>query len=73
MKTKLVAKRDVKGFCISDTDGYELIFNLKEGSTIEVWDAKYEPYDEHDHEIYVDLNPCETVIVDNRDFDIVKE
>lgn len=74
MKTLLVAKRDVKGFCLTDVDGYETIFNLKAGSTIEVYAVQdFEPYDENDHELYVDLNPCETVIVDNRDFDVVKE
>jgi hypothetical protein len=70
MKTFLVAKRDVNGFCITDVDGYELIFNLKKGSTIQVCDAR--EY-EDDPEIYVDIYPDETVMVGADDFEVRRE
>lgn len=70
MKTLLAAKRDVNGFCLTDIDGYELIFNLKAGSTIQVWYAR--EYKD-DPEIYVDIYPDETVMVDVNDFEVRRE
>lgn len=42
MSKILVAKKDIKGFCIDDVDGNELMFDLAKGSKIFVHSVEYD-------------------------------
>jgi DNA/RNA endonuclease YhcR with UshA esterase domain len=70
MKTYLVAIRDVRGFTIIDNEGYELEFDLKEGSRVKI----YEHVETYKDEITVKLFNNEDIgIVSAQDFKIVQE
>lgn len=71
MSKMLIAKRDVKGFCIDDADGNELIFDLAKGIKIFVNSVEYDAETDAGEMTVHLFSPEDEYIVLADDFDVL--